>query len=329
MTPNSHRRSVIVGLFVIGAIAILAAGILMIGNLNDSFTQRITVTAVFDQVGGLKEGDNIWFSGLKVGMVKKLSFHDAARVEVEMKIDRDAAHHIRKDVTATIGSDGLIGNRIVVLGGGTPEARDLADGDVLEIGASSSTEALLAMLSKNNENLLAITTDVKGITARLAGGEGTIGQLLTDDALYSSATAAVDTLNDASRSAKSATASLSSFAADLNRSGGLAKDLVNDRTSYASLTSTVDALNVAGKRSSDLMDGLATAADDPNTPLGTLTQDAAAGADLKSTLANLQEGSELLNQDLEAAQHNILLRRYFRKKARAEAMATPQSDDRD
>lgn len=321
MNPTSHRRSVFVGLFVIVAIAILAGGVLTVGNLNDSFTRRLTVSAVFEQVGGLKQGDNIWFSGLKVGIVKELDFHGASQVKVEMNIDRKAAEHIRHDVTATVGADGLIGNRIVVLAGGTPGVRDLADGDVLAIGESVSTEALMATLAANNTNLLAITADVKGITARIANGEGTVGKLLVDDELYTSVTGAVDTLGLAADSARSATASLSSFAGDLNRSGNLAKSLVNDTTTYPSLTATVDDLEHAGQRASDMIDSLAKSAADPNTPLGTLTSDEAAGADLKATLANLNQGSVLLNEDLEAAQHNILLRRYFRKKARAEAKA--------
>ena len=64
MNPNNRRRSVILGLFVTAATAILAAGVLTIGNLNDAFTDSVTVTARFKEVNGLKKGDNVWFSGV-------------------------------------------------------------------------------------------------------------------------------------------------------------------------------------------------------------------------------------------------------------------------
>ena len=59
MNPSPNRQAVIVGLFVAVAIAILTGGILTIGDLNDTFTRKITATTVFDGVNGLQQGDNI------------------------------------------------------------------------------------------------------------------------------------------------------------------------------------------------------------------------------------------------------------------------------
>jgi phospholipid/cholesterol/gamma-HCH transport system substrate-binding protein len=52
-----------------------------------------------------------------------------------------------------------------------------------------------------------------------------------------------------------------------------------------------------------------------------LVADPAAGADLKSVLVRLDTSAQLLTEDLEAAQHNFLLRGYFRKQERAAARA--------
>ena len=168
MTPSPNRQAVIVGLFITVAIAILSGGILTIGNLNDTFSHKITVSAIFDEVNGLQQGDNIWFSGLKVGTVKKLAFLGNAQVEVQMKIDQEATQFIYEDALAKISSDGLIGNKIVVLYDGTPDTATLQDGDVLRIGKAASTEEIMAMLQENNTNLLAITTDLRGISSKLA-----------------------------------------------------------------------------------------------------------------------------------------------------------------
>lgn len=326
MTPSPNRQAVIVGLFSAAAIAILAGGILTIGDINDTFTRKVTVTAVFDEVSGLKRGDNVWFSGVKVGIVSALGFSGASQVQVTMKIDEAATPFIRGDSLATIGSDGLIGSRIVVLQGGTPGAADLEEGDSLAMGPTVSTEALLATLQENNTNLVAITGNVKAITHRLAAGEGTLGKLLDDETLYASLSDTTATLSDASANARVLTASLSSFASELNREGGLPHDLATDRTSYAVLVGTVGDLQKTGERASTLVDGLARAATESGTPIGTLLNDEAAGTDVKATLDNLHRGSVLLTEDLEAFQHNFLFRGYFRKQERARAREQARAD---
>lgn len=314
MKQSPKRQAVVVGLFITVAIAIFAAGILTIGDLRDTFTHTITVSAVFDNVGGLKKGDNVWFSGVKVGTVKKLAFHGESQVQVELNVDLDAAPFLHDDALAKIGSDGLIGNRIVVLYGGTPEAGTLEDGDVLGIGKSVSTDEVMAMLQENN-------TNIKVITGKLARGEGTLGKLLQDDALYTQVTDTVASLNSTSESAKTLTVSLSAFAAKLNQPGHLPNDLVTDDTTYAELTGAVGKFKTAGASAAELMDGLAEGAADPNSTIGVALHDKAAGTDAKVALANLSQSSALLAEDLAALQHNFLLRGYFRRKAKAEAKA--------
>jgi len=323
-TPN--RQAVIVGLFVAVGVAILAGGILTIGDLNDTFTSKVSVSAVFDEVGGLQRGDNIWYAGVKVGVVKTLGFDEGSRVVVEMKVDEEAARVIHGDALAKIGSDGLIGSTIVVIHGGTAGKAPLEEGDILEVSKAVSTEDIMTTLQQNNTNLVAITTDLKSISANLAAGAGSVGKLLNDDALYTKVVDAVSTLEIAAANAGTLTASLSTFAGKLNREGGLPNDLVTDRTTYASLTGAVEGFQHAGAHASDLMEALARGVGNPNTPIGTLTRDEQAGMDLKGTLDNLHLGSRLLVEDLEAAQHNFLLRGYFKKKDEPEAEPPIQAE---
>lgn len=319
MTPNSNRQAVVVGLFVTVALAILAGGILTIGDLNDTFTRKVTVTSVFDEVNGLQRGDNVWFSGLKVGTVSALAFYGDRQVEVTLQVDAAAVPYIHDDARAKVSSDGLIGNRIVVLYGGTSERPTLSDGAVLEVGEAVSTEAIMTMLQTNNTNLLAITTDIKGITAKVTAGEGTLGRLVQDDALYADVAEVVGDLKAASGSAKALTGSLATFADTFTQEGALPHELATDRTTYAELQATVRQLRQTGDAAAAVVDGLATTAADPATPLGVLLHDAEVGAGLKVTLGNLGDSSALLKEDLEAIQHNFLLRGFFKRRARLEA----------
>src|SRR5215217_4965975 len=97
MTTNSNRRAIIVGLFIFIGIIFLLAGILTIGNLHTTFTKKIVVTTIFDDVNGLQSGNNVWFSGVKIGTVNKMNFYGKSSVRVLMKIDEKAQQYIRKD----------------------------------------------------------------------------------------------------------------------------------------------------------------------------------------------------------------------------------------
>lgn len=71
---NDNKRLVTVGIFVLIGIAILVVGILTLGAQQKAFVKSISVTSVFDDVGGLQTGNNVWFSGVKIGTVKRSIF---------------------------------------------------------------------------------------------------------------------------------------------------------------------------------------------------------------------------------------------------------------
>ena len=331
MSESPNRQAVIVGLFVTFAVLILVGGIFTIGSLSAGFSRKVHVTTVFDEVNGLQAGSNIWFSGVKVGTVKRVSFAAGPQVQVEMAIDEDATPYIHNDVLAKISSDGLIGNKLVVLYEGTPEAPPIADGDVLVSGKELSTTDLMASFQQNSAQLLALTTDLKAISGQIAAGEGSVGKLLSDDELYRNVTTTVASLHDASVNAQVMTANLSTFASKMNQDGTLPNELVTDRETYASLTTSVKKLEEVATDAARVVDGLEQGATNPDSAVGTLLLDEEAGKDLKQTLENLNTGTVLLSDNLEAMQHNFLLRGFFKKKEKAReeareaeaALATP------
>jgi phospholipid/cholesterol/gamma-HCH transport system substrate-binding protein len=314
MSESPQRQAVIVGLFVSIGIAILIGALFTLGSMTEMLQRNVQVTTVFDDVGGLKKGDAVWFSGVPVGTIKEVRFDGGPQVEVEMAIDSEASPFIRADAMARVSSDGLIGNKIIVLYGGTPEAEAIESGDALQSSVSLSPEQVMAMFQENNKNLLAITTDLKGVASKIAAGEGSVGKLLADDHLYNDLTNTVSAMQDAAVNAQVMTGNLANFAGKVNQEGHLAHDLVTDKTTYASLTSSVEKFESAATSAATIVDKLEQGTSDPATPLGTLLHDEEAGEDLKETLDNLNEGSMLLSENLEAMQHNFLLRGFFKKK---------------
>ena len=170
-----------VGIFVFLGLGFLIVGILAIGNLHETFKTKISVLVLFDEVSGLQKGNNIWFSGVKIGVVGKLEFYSQKKVLVEMKIEESAQQYIRKDALVKISTDGLIGNKILIIYGGSLLSAEVAEGDTLAVEKTFTTEDMINTLQDNNNNILAITNDFKHVSKKLADGEGTVGKLLADE----------------------------------------------------------------------------------------------------------------------------------------------------
>jgi phospholipid/cholesterol/gamma-HCH transport system substrate-binding protein len=325
MKPGNNRRGIIVGIFIFLGLAIFIVAVLTLGTQHKTFEKAISVKAIFDNVNGLQKGNNIWYAGVKVGTIKKVLLTGNSLVEVTMSIEEHSSKFIRKDALAKISSDGLIGNKIIVIYGGTPQYPTIQPGDELKIEKLLNTEELMKTLSKNNDNLLEITNGFKIVSQRMAEGKGTIGKLLTDESLVNNLDATILTLRRSSANLEKFSTSMSNYTAQLHNKGTLANDLVSDTIIFNRLRSTVTQLQHVSETSTNIVNDLKNATNTLNTgmadktvPIGMLLNDQQAANNIKATLQNLQAGSKKLDEDLEAVQHNFLLRGFFKKKAKKE-----------
>jgi phospholipid/cholesterol/gamma-HCH transport system substrate-binding protein len=313
---ESNKRAVIVGIFIIVGLAFLVAGILVVGNLRETFKRKISLYAVFEDVGGLKEGNNIWFSGVKVGTVNNIKFYGRSQVSVTLNVETTAQPYIRKDAKVSISTDGLIGNKIIVITGGSAKKPQVDEGDTLKVQQTFSSDDMMNTLQENNKTLSQILDDFKVISSKLAMGQGNAGKFLHDSAVYMNIEAASASLQSASLKANQLVGSLATFSNGLNKEGTLANSLVTDTVVFNSLSATVEELEQMSATAKDLITSLNESARDPKTPLGVLIHDEEAGTSLKTTLKNLESSSVKLDENLEAAKHSFLLRGYFRKQER-------------
>jgi len=309
--PSNNKRGIAVGAFIIIGLLFLLGGVLSVGNLHSTFQKKMTISTVFTDVNGLQEGNNIWFSGVKIGTVKKLELIGESKVLVIMNINIESHQFIRKDAKVRLSADGLIGNKILVIYGGTQEAGAVEEGDRLANEMALSTEEMMLTLQKNNINILKLTE-------KLANGEGTIGQLLTKDDIYNNLAATSAALQSASESTQAFIATLNNYAAKLNTEGNLAHDLVTDTTVFKSLQSSMKQLEQMAANADATVKDLKEAAANPNSPMGVLMRDEKTGAEIKRTISNLEKSSETLNENLEALKYSFLLRKAFKRQAKAE-----------
>lgn len=336
MKSTSNKRAIIVGIFVFIGLAILIVTILTLGSQRKTFASSITIKSLFDDVNGLQKGNNVWYSGVKVGTIKKVLLTGNGNVEVDMSIEEHSRQFIRKDAKAKISSDGLIGNKIIVIYGGTLQTPEVENGDILGVQKLLSTDEMMSTLSKNNDNLLEITNGFKIISKKIVDGQGTVGKLLSNETLANDLESTMLTLKRASVSMANVSTNLSAYTSKLQSKGSLTNDLVSDTVIFSKLRSTVTQLQEVAKTSDSVINNLKTTSAGLNkgvnnlndglsnnkTPIGMLLHDEQAASSLKLTLKNLQTGTKKLDEDLEALQHNFLLRGFFKKKAKREGEST-------
>jgi len=254
---KENKRAVWVGLFVLIGIAILVVGILTLGGQQKKFVKAVHLTAVFEDIGGLQAGNNIWFSGVKIGTVREIKFIGNSQVEVEMSVEESVAKFIRKNSKATLGSDGLIGNKIIVIYGGTTDYPAVEEGDKLEAIMPLDTDKMMETLQENNKNLVDITNDLKVLTSKMAAGEGIIGAVLTDSLLAENFRTILANLNRASANSNKMIADLSAFSVKLNKEGTLMNDLVTDTSMVSDLRATLNHLRTTSESTEALTKQLA------------------------------------------------------------------------
>lgn len=320
MKPLQNNKAVITGMFVVAAIAILFGGIFLVGGKSKTFTKTIMVKAVFDDVNGLSKGNNVWYAGVIIGTVKNIAFTGSG-VEVSFNIEQSAIKYIHADAKAKLGSDGLIGNKIIVLYGGSATAAAVAPGSFLSVQKAVSTEEIMNTLQENNKNLLQVTNNFKAISYSIINGDGLIAKLLTDNRLSTTLEATLRSLKQAGNNAETLTSNLAMFSNKLNAKGSFTNDLITDTIIVAGLRSTVAQMHEASLKANMIIDNLDTATtksfNSSNGTVGLLLNDKETAANVKSTMYNLEAGTHKLNENMEALQHNFLLRGFFKKKAKA------------
>jgi len=323
MATADKKRSIIVGLFTFIGLIILVGGILVLGTQQNKFSKNISATTYFKDVKGLKVGNNVWFSGVKVGIIKEISFQSVENVKVVLNIEEKSSKYIRKDVIATLSSDGLIGNAIISLVGGSESFPEIQDGDEIKSGVSGGMDAMLATLQVNNENLVEVTKNFAALSKQLVDGKGTVGALLTDETIANNLKESVVSLNGTMSVANQAVNNLVAITQKLNSDQGLIHQLSTDTAVFASLRESAAQLQGVTQTASALMSNLNQTTErlnDKDNAIGVLTNDASAAQEIRDILKNLNTSTSKLDQNMEALQSNFLFRGFFKKKAKEEAL---------
>jgi phospholipid/cholesterol/gamma-HCH transport system substrate-binding protein len=320
---GDHLR---LGLFVLAGTLLLITGLYLLGSKRNLFRSTVQLSAYFHQVGGLRPGNNVRYAGINVGTVEEITIESDTAVLVVMAIREQDAAHILDNAIASLGSDGLMGNKLVNIGPGTGQGAPISDGTLLKSSVPLDTDLMMRTLDRTNVNMAAITDDLREISDRI-NRPGTLVYLLTDTLLANSLRASLDELQGAATHARGATAEVEAIMNDVRAGKGALGTLVSDPTAEQQVRdwlATMQQLADSLAHASAQVDRFTAALNAPGSVGYTLSQDTAAAADVRRTLDQLQKSSVLLEQDLKALQSNWFFRGYFKDQEKAAKKAAKQ-----
>lgn len=223
-----------VGALIIAALLILGLAGYKLGQAANLFAKRYELVVYLANANGLRRGGAVTLAGQLVGSVKEIEFlpvdFDTTRnLRVVARIDRSLRQQIRRDSEARLRTMGLLGDKVLDITPGTPRFAVLEPGDTLRVTTSMDYEAVLAKAAGAVDDVVGLTHDLRAVTAGLVQGRGTVGQLLTNRAMYDQITSAMARANTL-------------FAGLQNPNGTFGK-MLNDPTLYNRLTNAVASLD--------------------------------------------------------------------------------------
>lgn len=298
------------GIFIFLGLIILVGAIYYMGTSRQLFGDRVEIIAEFKNVEGLKEGNNVWFSGIKVGVVKQVQLVSDSLVMARLAISAESSDFIKKDSYASIESQGLMGNKVVTISAGSPGARSVEAGDELRTREPVGVETIIREVKSTAEQATKLAENLAQITSSIQEGQGTLGKLIYDDTLSTKLELAMSSITQSTENIENLTAEVNEVTRKLNEGDGLATRLINDEEWANDIDSTLDSL----KRTSTMMTkatrDIRVFAEQLNEEKGAiqkLLQDSVMAEDLHQAIINVKQGTEDLDKVLNTVNRSWIL----------------------
>jgi phospholipid/cholesterol/gamma-HCH transport system substrate-binding protein len=304
------------GLFVLAGALFLIFSLYMIGRNRNLFGSTFTISASFQNVNGLMPGNNVRFSGIDVGTVKNVELESDTSVRVVMIINKKLKKYIKKNSIAAVGTDGLMGNKLINISGQPGNSPSVEDGDKILSLIPVETDAMLRTLNITNENIASISSDLKTITQKI-NNSASLWKLLSDATIARDVKQAALNIKTASHNAAVAGNEFVALTRRVKSGDGLAGALIVDTVLVYKLRQSLSDIQLASNQAAIMATDLKVVAErmkQGEGAAGSLLSDSLMLERLNQTFKNVEEGTAKFNENMEAMQHHPLFRGYFKDK---------------
>ena len=315
MEEQSAKR-LRLGIFVITATTCLILGLYFIGSKRNIFHSKIHVSAVFNNINGLIPGNNVQFNGINVGTVSKAYAIADTAIKVEFTIDENVTKFITMNAIASIGTDGLLGNKLVTIAPFNKGGAPIQEGSVMTTVNAVQIDKAIRKLLVTNDNLNAISQNLKSFSDKFSS-TNSLWHLLSDSAVAQNVGNALVHIKIMSDRTAIITGDLSKIVNDVQSGEGTMGALLTDtsfshklKQTIVNIESVTDSFAIISGNFKSLSEKLKNG----NGAVGTLISDTTFVHKLNSSMDNIKKGSENFNENMEALKHSWPFKKYFRKK---------------
>jgi phospholipid/cholesterol/gamma-HCH transport system substrate-binding protein len=337
------------GLFVIIGIVLFIIAIYFIGINRNLFGSNFSLKSEFKNVSGLKAGSNVRLSGISIGTVSKIEFISDSLVLVKLSIKKEVQKYIKTDAIASIGSDGLVGDKVLIITPGASSKSIVKDKDVIASSSAIELEDIMNSVQKSANNAQIITSQLIDFSYKMNDNKGFLSKIMTNKEFASSIESTIINLEISAKelakftpninnpngtiskiftdkefanriettiiNLEKSTNSIATFTSKINNENSILSKVITDKDIAEKLTLTLQNL----EHTSTELSKFATKINNEQNVLSKLIDNKRLGNAIDSTIINLETSSKDLKELEEAAKNNFLLRGYFNKKEKAEA----------
>jgi phospholipid/cholesterol/gamma-HCH transport system substrate-binding protein len=313
---GEELKNIRLGLFVITGTVLLIAAFYFIGSKQSLFSDTVSISARFYNVNGLMKGNNVRFSGIDVGTVESVNIITDSTVEVVMVIEKKAQPYIKTNAIASIGTDGLMGNKLVNINSGTSAAESIQDGDVLKTLRPIEMDEMVRTLNVTNENIMVISSNLRSITDKISN-KNSLWNILMDTMVAENVKTSIVNLKIMSNNGILVTGDLRNILMGIQKGKGSLGALITDTLLSSKVNQTVVKLE-------RLSDTAAIVTGDLNYvikgikqgkgSIGVLLNDTSLIHNLNKSVETLKSGAGKFDENMEALKYTWPFKKYFKRK---------------
>lgn len=309
-------RNIRLGVFVLIGTLLLVLALYFIGSKQNLFGSTFTIQAKFYNVNGLMRGNNVRFAGIDVGTVESVEILNDTAVNVTMVIEKDVQKFIRKNAVVSVGTDGLMGNKLININSSKENSEPVEQGDELKTMKPIEMDEMIRTLNMTNENVKVITSNLRNITDKI-NSKNSLWSLLMDTVIAENVKTSVVNIKLISNKSLSITGDLKSITQGIKDGKGSLGALITDTTLSSNIKQIIVKLDRISDTAAVVSGDLSTVVKKLNSGKGTaalLLNDTSLVGNINASMINIKNGSGNFNDNMEALKHTWPLKKYYKKK---------------
>jgi len=332
---TKHKTNTVkLGIFIVVAFILFTYGLYRVSNCQGVLGDSLALYVDFKDVKGLRPGNNVLYSGIKIGSVDEISIINDTTLRVKMSVERSVRDYLKKNALVSIGSSGLVGNMLLNITPVSGSAEIVVAQDFLNTEETVEVNEMLDQLSSTNANIALITEHLLAITQKIDEGQGSLSMLINDDQMAKNLQVSMANLERMSARMSTASDQMAQFTVQLNEGSGNLDYLLRDsslKNQMAGLSDNLDTL--LSVKTAPILDSLQTLAasmakasrtvdallqnlEQNEGLLSTLLQDSIISEDLQATMHNLEQGTQKFDENMKALQYSWPFKKFFKKQAK-------------